>query len=164
VAVAGFAMPASWAAVTLTKVTPAVGLIWFAVRGEWRAVVTAAVATGAVALVSVAIAPQLWPDWISILLSNLTRRPEGFTMLLAVPLTLRLPVAIVVAAGGGMTGRRWLVPIAMLVATPDLIVTSFGILTAIPRLRGHRDPSIRLARMFAGPRTRGARDAAAGSM
>ncbi|MBI3750681.1 MAG: DUF2029 domain-containing protein [Chloroflexi bacterium] len=33
----GFRYPATWAFVLLTKVTPGVGLLWFAVRREWRA-------------------------------------------------------------------------------------------------------------------------------
>ncbi len=33
---AGLRWPATWAFVILTKVTPAIGLLWFVVRGEWR--------------------------------------------------------------------------------------------------------------------------------
>jgi len=142
VAVLGYARPASWAAIALTKVTPAVGLVWFAVRGDWRALAVALGTTAAVAFVSVLIAPHLWLDWISMLLNNATRRPEGFTMLVQVPLTIRFPLAVAVAAGGGLTGRRWVMPIAMLLATPDLIVTSYGILAGLPRLWMNTDASV----------------------
>ena len=50
--VIGFRHPAAWAFVLLTKVTPGVGLLWFAVRREWRPLVIVAAATGVLALVS----------------------------------------------------------------------------------------------------------------
>ena len=34
--VVGFRWPAAWALVLLTKITPGIGLLWFAVRREWR--------------------------------------------------------------------------------------------------------------------------------
>ena len=37
--VVGFRRPGVWAFALLTKVTPALGLLWFAVRREWRALV-----------------------------------------------------------------------------------------------------------------------------
>ena len=39
--VAGFRRPGVWAFPVLTKVTPGVGIAWFAVRREWRALATA---------------------------------------------------------------------------------------------------------------------------
>jgi hypothetical protein len=44
--VVGFRWPAAWSFVLLTKVTPGVGLLWFAVRREWNQLATALVATG----------------------------------------------------------------------------------------------------------------------
>jgi len=44
--VVGFRWPAAWALPILTKVTPGVGLLWFAVRREWRSL---AIALGATA-------------------------------------------------------------------------------------------------------------------
>jgi hypothetical protein len=60
--VVGFRWPAAWAFVVLTKVTPGIGLLWFAVRREWRSLVLALVATIAVVAVSAVLAPQLWED------------------------------------------------------------------------------------------------------
>ncbi|MEX1335516.1 MAG: glycosyltransferase family 87 protein, partial [Candidatus Limnocylindrales bacterium] len=48
----GFTWSGTWAFVLLTKVTPGVGLLWFAVRREWRAVATALGVTAAIAAVS----------------------------------------------------------------------------------------------------------------
>jgi hypothetical protein len=47
--VAGFRWPAAWAFILLTKVTPGVGLIWFAVRRQWRSLAVAIIVTGALA-------------------------------------------------------------------------------------------------------------------
>ena len=146
VAVVGFGRPASWTAVILTKVTPSVGLVWFAVRGEWRPIAVALATTAAITVASLVVAPHLWFDWISILISNATGRPEGFSKLVQVPLTVRLPLGIGIAAVGGLTGRKWLMPIAMLFATPDLLVTSYAILAGLPRLWGHAEASVLPAR------------------
>ena len=60
--VVGFRWPATWAFVLLTKVTPGVGLLWFAVRREWRNLAIALGATAAIVAVSFAIKPSLWAD------------------------------------------------------------------------------------------------------
>ena len=36
---AGFRYPGAWSFVVLTKVTPGIGLLWFAIRREWGALV-----------------------------------------------------------------------------------------------------------------------------
>ncbi len=40
--VAGFRWPSTWALLVLTKATPGLGLLWFAIRREWRALAIAA--------------------------------------------------------------------------------------------------------------------------
>ncbi len=52
--VLGFRYPVGWSFLLLTKVTPGVGLIWFAVRREWRPLLIALGFTGALVAVSVA--------------------------------------------------------------------------------------------------------------
>ena len=64
VAVWGLRWPALWSFVLLTKVTPGVGLVWFAVRREWRNLAVAVGLTGAIVAVSVAYAPRLWFEWV----------------------------------------------------------------------------------------------------
>jgi hypothetical protein len=49
--VLGFRWPAAWSFILLTKITPGVGLLWFAVRREWRSLAIVAVATGGIAAV-----------------------------------------------------------------------------------------------------------------
>ena len=48
----GFRYPWTWGFVLLTKVTPGVGLLWFAVRREWRALGIALGVTGVIVAVS----------------------------------------------------------------------------------------------------------------
>ena len=50
--VLGMRWPASWAFILLTKITPGIGLIWFAARREWRNLAIALVATVVVVGVS----------------------------------------------------------------------------------------------------------------
>ena len=54
----GFRFPWTWALMLLTKVTPGVGLLWFAVRREWRALGIALGATAVIVAVSYVLAPR----------------------------------------------------------------------------------------------------------
>src|ERR1700690_1086519 len=62
--VIGFRYPAAWSLVLLTKVTPGIGLLWFAVRREWHALAIALGATVAIVAVSLAVDPRAWLEWI----------------------------------------------------------------------------------------------------
>ena len=86
----GFRYPWTWAFVLLTKVTPGLGLVWFAVRREWRALAIALGVTAAIVAVSLVLDRQLWSEWISFLSAT----PEGGSVAqfqIPVPLWLRLP-------------------------------------------------------------------------
>jgi hypothetical protein len=126
----GFRYPWTWGFVLLTKVTPAVGLLWFAVRREWRALGIALGVTGAIVAVSVLLQGQLWVDWIAFLTST----PEGGSVAqfqIPIPLLLRLPAAVVLVAWGARTNRRWTVPVAATLALPVLWVSGFAICAAL---------------------------------
>ena len=64
VLVLGFRFPAAWSFPVLLKVTPGVGVLWFAARREWRRAVVAIVVALGIAGVSFAFAPGLWAEWI----------------------------------------------------------------------------------------------------
>ena len=66
VTVFGLRWPWLWSFVLLTKVTPGVGLVWFAVRREWRSLWIALGVTALIALPTVVLYPQLWADWIRV--------------------------------------------------------------------------------------------------
>lgn len=110
----GFRYPAAWAFVLLTKVTPGIGVLWFALRREWRNLAIALGATGVVAVVSFIMAPALWGQWFTAL-SDLRGLTEGS---LPIPLLLRLPIAGGILWWGARTDRRWTVPVAATVSTP----------------------------------------------
>ena len=129
--VLGFRAPAAWAFPILTKVTPGLGVLWFAVRREWRALAVALGGTAAVVAVSLALAPSAWSDWYAFLLAS-----PGRSQLL-VPRTV---IATVLVAFGAATGRRWLVPVAVWLALPIVWVNSWVILLAAIRLRGRDVP------------------------
>ena len=127
--VLGFRYPWTWAFVVLTKVTPGVGLVWFAVRREWRALAVATGVTAGIVAVSVLVDQRLWVDWVHFLSTT----PEGGTVAqfqMAIPLLIRLPVAAVLVAWGGLTDRRWTVPLAATLALPVLWVSGFAICAA----------------------------------
>ena len=55
--VLGFRYPWTWAFVLLTKVTPGLGLVWFAARREWRSLAIALGVTAAIVAVSLVARP-----------------------------------------------------------------------------------------------------------
>jgi hypothetical protein len=118
---AGFRYPATWAFVLLTKVTPGIGLLWFAVRREWRSVGIALAATILIAALSIALAPRLWFEWFDYLRSS--QQPTAMTAL-PIPLLWRLPFAIALVIWGARTNRRWTVPLAAWLALPVLWIGS----------------------------------------
>ena len=114
--VVGFRHPATWSIVMLTKVTPGIGLAWFAVRREWRAVGLALVTTATVILLSVVVAPQLWGEWLGLLGTNSTGSPQG--LYVPVPLALRLVLAFALVIWGARGNRQWTVPAAAFLGLP----------------------------------------------
>jgi len=131
--VAGFARPGAWAFHLLTKVTPGAGLLWFAVRREWRALLEVAVVTAAIVGVSYLLMPGAWADWIAVLRGN-TSAP-GTWASLNIPLLVRAPFAVVILVWAAWTGRRWAVPVGCLLALPILWYGGFAILLAVIPLR-----------------------------
>jgi hypothetical protein len=128
--VLGFRWSGAWAFVLLTKVTPGVGLVWYAVRREWRSLIVALVTTGVIAAISFAIAPGVWGDWVRLL------RTDGGSE--SSRLIVRLLVAGGVAAWGAATDRRWTVPLAAMLALPIIWMDSFSMLLGAVALSGYR--------------------------
>ncbi len=124
--VLGFRWPAVWAFNILTKVTPGIGLLWFLVRREWRSFAIAMGTTLAIVVVSFLLAPTAWFDWYSFL-----RGTTGSGELLYP----RIAISAVITVFAALTGRRWAVPVAVLLALPVVWVESYVILLAIIRLR-----------------------------
>ena len=135
--VVGFRWPAAWAFVLLTKVTPGIGLLWFAVRGEWRSLAIALGATLAVFAASALVMPSAWAQWFTVLTTVAGR--DGTWAAVPIPLLVRIPVAVAVVVWGARTNRRWTVPVASMLALPALWYGGLSMLLAIlPLLDGRR--------------------------
>lgn len=133
-AVLGMRLPHLWAFVALTKITPCLGPVWFAARGEWSALAKVVATTAGLAVVSAVVAPDLWRDWIGFLLDQ-ARISDGAVGYEFIPGPLyRLPVAVLLVAWAARTDRVWVLPVAMVLATPFIWNGSFTLLAAIPRL------------------------------
>jgi glycosyl transferase family 87 len=116
--VVGFRWPATWAFVLLTKVTPGVGLLWFLVRREWRPLAIATGATLAIAAVSFALAPSLWPQWVESVAGNANVQLTNTTFAVTVPLLVRAPICVALVVWGALTNRRWTVVASSALALP----------------------------------------------
>jgi hypothetical protein len=141
--VIGFRWPIAWSLILLTKITPGVGLIWFAVRREWRNLALALGATAAIATVSLVAAPDLWAQWLALLTDGTRTQAPPFqaNAPIPIPLLIRLPVAAAIVAWGAHTDRRWTVPIAVTLALPVIWTGALSILIAvIPLLRRQPEP------------------------
>jgi hypothetical protein len=126
--VVGFRYPASWAGVLLTKVTPGVGLLWFAVRQEWRRFITALAVTAAFVGVAFVIDPELWIRWFQMLSRNVDAIRPSF---IEIPVLPRVAAAAVLLAAGAWRNRPAIVPVAALLALPAIWVNSLAMLVAV---------------------------------
>lgn len=123
---AGMRWPAAWAFLLLSKVTPGVGILWFAFRREWRNLAIALGATAAIVSVGFLIAPGQWTEWFRSLAIS-AQQPQVGTL---PSLFLRLPLATVIVWYAARTTRAWLVPFACLLAMPTIWLQSAALLTA----------------------------------
>jgi hypothetical protein len=129
--VLGFRYPAVWAFPLLTKIAPGIGLLWFAFRREWRHLAIALAATVGIAALSALFMPELWRGWFDFLVRSVATTTKVDGAYLAIPLWLRLPVAVATIAWGARTDRRWTVPVAVLLAMPILWINVFTLLLAV---------------------------------
>ena len=133
---AGFRFPGAWAVILLTKVTPGIGLLWFAVRRDWRALAHVVLTTLLIVAVSLVVGGvKPWEDWLG-LLTRSAESPQTYRYLGLTPpaLVVRLPIAAAVVAWGAWSNRRWTVPIAAFLALPVIWPSGFAVLVAVPPL------------------------------
>ena len=130
-AVIGFRYPASWAFALLTKVTPGIGLLWFAGRRAWRQLAMGLGVTLALSAASFAIAPHLWFEWFDSLRHNTGVNIPDYAVALTWPLGVRLAIAALIAFVGGIRNWRWTVLVAMAVALPVPWISGMSILVGI---------------------------------
>lgn len=130
--VVGFRWPAAWSFLALTKVSPGLGIVWFAARREWRSVAIAVGATVAIVLVSALGDPHAWQTWIATLVSN--NEVEHLSGNLPIPALVRFPAALLLTWWGARTDRPWVMPIAVLLFLPVIWPNGFAILVGCAAL------------------------------
>ena len=151
----GLRWPALWVLPILTKVTPGIGLLWFLVRGEWRSLGIAALATAVVMAASAALDPAAWTGWIAMLVRMDFPELGGGLWFLPLPLGFRLFVAAALIAWGAATDRRWVLPVGLCLSLPTVWLNSPTILVALLPLAaaGARTPAGRWIRVAVPPIT-----------
>jgi hypothetical protein len=121
--VLGFRWPGVWSVILLTKMLPGVGVLWFAVRREWRSLAWALGVTALAVLASMVIAPSAWSDYLRFLWEN--RTTTSTHELAPIPLWVCLPAAIALIVWGAKGDRRWALPIACGIASLALYQWSY---------------------------------------
>jgi hypothetical protein len=129
----GLRRSAAWTVPLLIKVTPAVGALWHVARRDLRAVLELVGVSAGIVLASWLLAPELWSQWFSFLSEN---RDPG--------VALRVVAAAAIVLVAARLERGWLLPLALLVASPVLAVYLLAFACAVPRLLD--DPAIDWAR------------------
>jgi len=147
----GFRYPAAWAFVLVTKVTPGVGLLWFAVRREWRNLAIALGVTGVLVAISLVVDFRLWGEWIEkqlqVSLAHSPNQPQ-----IEIPLLLRLPAAALLVIWGARTNRKWTVPASAALAMPVLWIAALSVVVAVLALdRPELQPQPRPAKAHSRP-------------
>lgn len=123
--VVGFGRPIAWAFPILTKVTPGLGLLWFAVQRDWRALAMALGGTLGIVAVSYLLSPSAWSDWIAFL----TASSGGGDVLIP-----RIIVGALIVVAGALANLRWTMAVAIWIALPVVWIEAWVILLATIRL------------------------------
>jgi glycosyl transferase family 87 len=121
------AWPATWAFVLLTKVTPGVGLLWFALRRRWRDLAVALGVTAAIAAATFLLWPDRWLDWFALLTAGSPPPVPPFYL----PFLPRLVAAIAIVAVAAWRGWRWPVVVAGTLALPAFYTLSPSMLVGV---------------------------------
>lgn len=124
--VLAFRWSGAWSGVVLTKVTPGMALAWYAVRREWRPLLGTLAVTALVIGISAVFEASAWVDWGTVLLSNAT--PHELSGDLGVPAAIRFPLGLLLIGWGGLTDRRWVVPVAAILFLPVIWPNTLALL------------------------------------
>ncbi|MHB8460467.1 MAG: glycosyltransferase family 87 protein [Candidatus Limnocylindrales bacterium] len=123
--------PALFAVGAAVKLAPGLGIVYLVVRRRWRdALLTSALGL-AILVVSVAISPSAWADFISVVA---VRGPTIGASLVPVPFVLRAIAGLALAVIAGLLRPRIgepLLVVAIVIANPTLWMTVFSLLIVI---------------------------------
>ena len=118
---------ATWAFVLLTKISPGVGLLWFALRRQWRSLAIALGVTAVIAGVSFVVWPDRWFDWVALVTAG--SPPPVFPYYL--PFWPRFIVGIGIVAFAAWRGWKWPVVVAGCLALPAFYYISPSMLVGV---------------------------------
>ena len=128
--------PGGFAYVLLTKVSAGIGILYFAIRRQWRALGMAVGVTVVIGAVSAVFAPGLWVEWGTLLFGAVSRSGGSEALakeiFMPVPLALRGLVGVGVVVLASLRGWSWAVPIGCFLALPDIHLGGYAVLTAVP--------------------------------
>jgi hypothetical protein len=127
VAARGGGWSAAWAFPLLTKVTPGVGLIWSALRREWRSLAVALGVTACIAGITFAIWPDRWLDWVRMLAGGSAPPVPPFYL----PFPPRFGIAVLIVAIAAARGWRWPLVVAGTLALPAFYTLSPSMLVGV---------------------------------
>jgi len=134
--------PVLFAVGAAIKLSPALGIVYLAVRGRWRDAAIATLVGGAVLLVSVVLAPDAWAQFVQVLS---VRGPADASSFLPVPYWIRVGLGLALAVIAGRMRPRLGEPmlvVALVVALPTLWFTALSMLAAlVPIVRRAPDPA-----------------------
>jgi hypothetical protein len=133
--VAAYRWPWAMALVFHTKIVPACAVVWFAVRREWRRLAIAVLPAAAIGLVSFVLAPDLWWQFGALLATAIGENTAQLEQLIPLPLSVRLPIALILIFVGARFDRYWLVPIGAMLALPAIRIGGVAVAVgAVPFL------------------------------
>ncbi len=123
--------PALFAIGAAIKIAPGLGIVYLAARGRWRDAAIASLAGLAILVVSVALAPGAWADFVDILRA---RGPGDASSFVPIPYIVRAAAGLILAIVAGRLEARIGEPmlvVAIVVALPTLWFTALSTLVAI---------------------------------
>jgi Glycosyltransferase family 87 len=113
------------------KLAPGLGLVYLASANRWRSVAIALGVGLAILVVSVALSPAAWAQFIEITLARGIMDESG---MVGIPYAYRLGAGILLAILAGRTRSPWgeaILVVAVTVASPTLWFTALSLLTAL---------------------------------
>ena len=122
--------PIAYWFLALSKVSPGVTALWYAVRREWRNLAIAIGGAGVVVAIAFALTPGPWIAW----LTHISTESNQAFNLLPIPLAVRLPLAALLVACAARTDRAWILAPAVALSLPLLWVHGLAVLVAITPL------------------------------
>jgi hypothetical protein len=123
--------PVLFAVGAAIKIAPGLGIAYLAARGRWRDAVVASAVGLAILVVSVALAPRAWSDFLDILRA---RGPGDASSFVPIPYLVRAVAGLALAIVAGRLQPRIgepLLVVAIVVALPTLWFTALSTLVAL---------------------------------